>query len=160
MRPVVNLKTAEGVRLFETLANDVADLVLEFGGALSGEHGDGMRGPFTEKDVRPGAPSGVPHRQAHVRSGRLLQPRQIVDTPPLTAHLRFGAGYQTPDPPAVFDYAEFGGLGRAVEMCSGLGVCRKTLEGTMPVVHGDARGEALDPRTGKHAAAGNGGPAG
>ncbi|MEO8078717.1 MAG: FAD-binding oxidoreductase, partial [Acidobacteriota bacterium] len=42
VRPVVNLKTAEGVAKFESIANAIADLVLEFGGALSGEHGDGL----------------------------------------------------------------------------------------------------------------------
>src|SRR5581483_7797571 len=40
VRPVVDLKTADGVARFEAIANDIADLVLEFGGALSGEHGD------------------------------------------------------------------------------------------------------------------------
>jgi FAD/FMN-containing dehydrogenase len=50
VRPVVNMKTAEGLAQFEAIANDVADLVLEFGGALSGEHGDGLvRGAFNEK---------------------------------------------------------------------------------------------------------------
>ena len=47
------------------------------------------------------------------------------------ANLRFGAGYKTPDPPTYFDYSEYGGMGGAVEMCSGLGACRKKLEGTM-----------------------------
>src|SRR5206468_5478289 len=50
VRPVVNLKPEEGVRRFEAIADDIADLVLEFGGALSGEHGDGLvRGPLTEE---------------------------------------------------------------------------------------------------------------
>ena len=54
VRPVINLKTADGVRTFEALAGDVADLVLEFGGALSGEHGDGLvRSPFMEKMFGP-----------------------------------------------------------------------------------------------------------
>ena len=54
VRPVVNLKTEEGVREFEAIANDVADLVLEFGGALSGEHGDGLvRSPFMRKMFGP-----------------------------------------------------------------------------------------------------------
>jgi hypothetical protein len=61
----------------------------------------------------------------------VFNPGKIVDTPPLTANLRFGAGYRTPDPPTYFDYSDHGGMGRAVEMCSGLGVCRKTLDGTM-----------------------------
>ena len=132
VRPVVNLKTAEGVRKFESIANAIADLVLEFGGALSGEHGDGLvRGVFTEKMFgavlydafrvvkRTFDPSGV------------FNPGKIVDTPPMTSSLRYGAGYQTPDPATFFDYTDHGGMGRAVEMCSGLGACRKTLEGTM-----------------------------
>src|SRR4029453_5884372 len=54
VRPVVNLKTEAGGRTFEALAPDVADLVLEFGGALSGEHGDGLvRSPFMEKMFGP-----------------------------------------------------------------------------------------------------------
>ena len=56
VRPVVNMKTADGVRKFEAIANDVSDLVLEFGGALSGEHGDGLvRSPFMREDVRAGS---------------------------------------------------------------------------------------------------------
>src|SRR5262249_6708274 len=54
VRPVVNLKTAGGVKTFESIATAVADLVLEYGGALSGEHGDGLvRGPFIEKMFGP-----------------------------------------------------------------------------------------------------------
>ncbi|HMF95437.1 MAG TPA: FAD-linked oxidase C-terminal domain-containing protein [Vicinamibacterales bacterium] len=132
VRPVVNMKTAEGVAKFAAIANDIADLVLEFGGALSGEHGDGMvRGPFTEKmfgSVLYGAFREV--KRAFDPDG-VFNPGKIIDTPPLTANLRYGAGYRTPDPPTFFDYSDHGGLGRAVEMCSGLGVCRKTLDGTM-----------------------------
>ena len=132
VRPVVNLKTAEGVRRFEAIANDIADLVLEFGGALSGEHGDGLvRGPFTEKMFGPVLYEAFRTVKRTFDPDGLFNPGKIVDTPPLTANLRYGAGYQTPDPPTFFDYAEYGGLGRAVEMCSGLGACRKTLEGTM-----------------------------
>src|SRR5207302_9126853 len=46
-------------------------------------------------------------------------------------NLRYGANYSTPDPVTYFEYSEHGGMGRAVEMCSGLGACRKKLEGTM-----------------------------
>ena len=54
VRPVVNMKTDAGVRKFEAIANEVADLVLEFGGALSGEHGDGLvRSPFMQKMFGP-----------------------------------------------------------------------------------------------------------
>jgi Fe-S oxidoreductase len=61
----------------------------------------------------------------------LFNPGKIVDAPPLASNLRFGAGYRTPAPATFFDFTDYGGLGGAVEMCSGLGVCRKTHEGTM-----------------------------
>ena len=132
VRPVVNLKTAAGVRTFESIANDIADLVLEFGGALSGEHGDGLvRGAFTEKMFGPVLYDAFRTVKRTFDPAGLFNPGKIVDTPPMTSNLRYGAGYETPNPATFFDYAEHGGLGRAVEMCSGLGACRKTLEGTM-----------------------------
>ncbi|HEY3157820.1 MAG TPA: FAD-linked oxidase C-terminal domain-containing protein [Vicinamibacterales bacterium] len=132
VRPVVNMKTADGVARFEAIATQSADLVLKYGGALSGEHGDGLvRGFFMEKMF------GTPLYQAfrtvkHTFDPHgVFNPGKIVDCPPLTTNLRYGAGYKTPDPHTYFDYSEYGGFGRAVEMCSGVGACRKKLEGTM-----------------------------
>src|SRR5207249_7069310 len=99
VRPVVNLKTAEGVSRFEAIANDIADLVLEFGGALSGEHGDGMvRGPFTQKMFGPTLYEAFRTVKRTFDPSGLFNPGKIVDAPPLTAHLRYGAGYATHDP--------------------------------------------------------------
>ena len=132
VRPVVNLKTVEGVQRFEAIARDIADLVLEFGGALSGEHGDGLvRGSFTEKMFGPVLYEAFRTIKRTFDPNGVFNPGKIVDTQPLTANLRYGAGYRTADPPTYFDFSAHGGLGRAVEMCSGLGVCRKTLDGTM-----------------------------
>jgi FAD/FMN-containing dehydrogenase/Fe-S oxidoreductase len=132
VRPVVNLKTEAGVQRFEALANDVADLVLEFGGALSGEHGDGLvRSPFIRKMFGPVIYDAFRTIKQTFDPAGLFNPGKIVDAGPMTANLRFGAGYVTPRPETVFDYDEYGGFGGAVEMCSGVGACRKTLEGTM-----------------------------
>jgi FAD/FMN-containing dehydrogenase/Fe-S oxidoreductase len=132
VRPVVDLKTAAGVERFEAIAADIADLVLEFGGALSGEHGDGIvRGAFTQKMFGPALYEAFREVKRTFDPHGLFNPGKIVDCLPLTGNLRFGAGYDTPDPPTYFDYAEHGGMGRAVEMCSGVGACRKKLEGTM-----------------------------
>jgi FAD/FMN-containing dehydrogenase/Fe-S oxidoreductase len=132
VRPVVNLKTADGIKRFEAIANDIADLVLEFGGALSGEHGDGMvRGPFTEKMFGPVLYDAFRTVKRAFDAHGLFNPGKIIDTPPLTANLRYGPAYRTADPLTFFDYSEHGGMGRAVEMCSGLGACRKKLDGTM-----------------------------
>ena len=132
VRPVVNLKTADGVAKFEAIANEVADLVLEFGGALSGEHGDGLvRGAFNEKMFGTELYEAFRRVKATFDPQQLFNPGRIVDTPPITSHLRYGAGYVTPAPATFFDFSEHGGFGRAVEMCSGVGLCRKKREGTM-----------------------------
>ncbi len=132
VRPVVNMKTADGVRKFEAIANEVSDLVLEFGGALSGEHGDGLvRSPFMQKMFGPVLYEAFRSIKRTFDPHGIFNPGKIVDAPPITENLRLGAGYVTPNPETYFDYSEFGGMGGAVEMCSGLGACRKKLEGTM-----------------------------
>ena len=132
VRPVVNMKTEEGVQKFESIARQVADLVLEFGGALSGEHGDGLvRSPFMEQMFGPVLYEAFREVKRTFDPKGILNPGKIVDAPPMTGNLRFGANYKTPQPSSWFDYSEYGGLGGAVEMCSGVGACRKKLAGTM-----------------------------
>jgi FAD/FMN-containing dehydrogenase/Fe-S oxidoreductase len=132
VRPVVNLKTADGVAKFEAIANEVADLVLEFGGALSGEHGDGLvRGAFNEKMFGSELYQAFRQVKKTFDPEGIFNPGRIVDTPPITSHLRYGAGYVTPSPVTFFDFSDNNGFGRAVEMCSGVGLCRKKREGTM-----------------------------
>ena len=132
VRPVINLKTAEGLAQFEAIARDVAELVLEFGGALSGEHGDGLvRGAFNEQMFGSTIYQAFRQVKRTFDPQGIFNPGRIVDTPPITAHLRFGTTYRTADPPTFFDFGADGGLGRAVENCSGVGLCRKTREGTM-----------------------------
>ena len=94
VRPVVNMKTEAGVRRFEAIANDVADLVLEFGGALSGEHGDGLvRSPFMEKMFGPELYDAFRTIKRTFDPHGIFNPGKIVDAPPLTANLRFGPAY-------------------------------------------------------------------
>jgi FAD/FMN-containing dehydrogenase/Fe-S oxidoreductase len=132
VRPVINMKTEAGVRKFEAIAHEVADLVLEFGGALSAEHGDGLvRSPFMRQMFGPALYEAFREVKRTFDPLGILNPGKIVDAPPLTSNLRFGAGYQTPNPPTWFDFEEYGGMGGAVEMCSGVGACRKKLAGTM-----------------------------
>ena len=147
VRPVVNMKTAAGVQQFESIANEIADLVLEFGGALSGEHGDGLvRGPFMARMFGPELYEAFRTVKRTFDPAGLFNPGKIVDAPPLTANLRYGPDYRTPNPEAAFDHGEHGGLGRAVEMCSGVGACRKTLSGTMCPSYMATRDEAHSTR--------------
>ena len=147
VRPVVNLKTAEGIQKFEAIASDVADLVLEYGGALSGEHGDGLvRSPFMQKMFGPELYEAFRTIKRTFDPHGLFNPGKIVDAPPLTANLRYGTAYQAAQPATFFDYADYGGFAGAVEMCSGLGACRKKLEGTMCPSYMATREEAHSTR--------------
>jgi FAD/FMN-containing dehydrogenase/Fe-S oxidoreductase len=132
VRPVINMKTEAGVQKFASLAQAVADLVLEYGGALSGEHGDGLvRSPFMRQMFGDRLYEAFREIKRTFDPLGILNPGKIVDAPPITNNLRFGAGYQTPKRETYFDYSEFGGFGGAVEMCSGVGACRKKLAGNM-----------------------------
>ena len=42
LRPVLNLKSSRGVSDFRKISSSVADLVKNYKGSLSGEHGDGI----------------------------------------------------------------------------------------------------------------------
>lgn len=132
VRPIINLKTDDGVRRFQAIADEVAELVLKYGGALSGEHGDGLvRSPFQEKMFGPTLYQAFREIKRTFDPQNLLNPGKIVDAPPLTANLRYGPAYVTPDVATTFDFSADGGLTRAAELCAGVGECRKTRAGTM-----------------------------
>ena len=132
VRPVVNMKTEDGVRKFSSLAGEVADLVVEYGGALSGEHGDGLvRSPFMRKMFGDALYEAFREIKRTFDPLGILNPGKIVDPPPITSNLRFGAAYQARNPATWFDFSEYGGVAGAIEMCSGVGACRKRLSGTM-----------------------------
>ncbi|MCB0020879.1 MAG: 4Fe-4S dicluster domain-containing protein, partial [Anaerolineales bacterium] len=132
IRPVINLKFSTGVERFAAIADEVADLVLAYGGALSGEHGDGLvRAPFQERMFGPTLYNAFCELKAVFDPENLFNPGKIVNAPPLTENLRFGASYQTPIHATAFDFDDYGGLLRAAEQCSGVGACRQTGSGTM-----------------------------
>jgi FAD/FMN-containing dehydrogenase/Fe-S oxidoreductase len=132
VRPVINLKTEEGVQRFEAIAAEVAELVLKYGGALSGEHGDGLvRSPFQEKMYGPVLYEAFREIKRTFDPLNILNPGKIVDAPPLATNLRYGPKYVTPDVPTTFDFSADGGIARAAELCAGVGECRKKRDGNM-----------------------------
>ncbi len=132
VRPVVNMKTAEGVAKFQRIAEQISDLVLKFGGALSSEHGDGLvRAPFQEKMFGPVLYRAFCEIKKTFDPDSLFNPGKIVHAPPLTQNLRFGTNYQTRKVDTAFSFSDFGGLSMAAEQCGGIGTCRKTMTGTM-----------------------------
>jgi Fe-S oxidoreductase len=150
VRPVVNLKTDAGIEKFARIAAEVSDLVLEFGGALSGEHGDGLvRAPFQEKMFGSTLYRAFCELKQTFDPAGLLNPGKIVHAPPLTANLRFGPAYHAalkaarePKAGTTLDFSEFGGMLGAAEQCGGIGECRKKLAGTMCPSYRATRDEA------------------
>src|SRR5262249_58362913 len=130
VRPIVDLKTEVGVRRFETIAADIAELVLKYGGALSGEHGDGLvRSPFQEKMFGPDLYQAFRELKRTFDPQGILNPGKIVDAPPLSSNLRYGPRYVTPGIPTTFGFSQDVGLVRSAELCAGVGQSRNRMDG-------------------------------
>ncbi|HEY4154284.1 MAG TPA: FAD-linked oxidase C-terminal domain-containing protein, partial [Puia sp.] len=126
LRPIINLKTAEGNRLFRTIAEEIASLVKKYSGSLSGEHGDGrLRGEFIKQMV------GNKNYELFKTIKRtwdpenIFNPNKIVDTPPMNSMLRYMPGQKTPELKTVFRFNGQNILQHA-EQCNGSGDCRKS----------------------------------
>jgi len=125
-RPLFNLKTPEGLKMFRDVATDIAHLVKKYRGSLSGEHGDGrLRGEFIPLMVGDHCYRLMREVKALFDPDHLFNPGKIVDTPPMDSSLRHRPGHATPDYETVFDFSDVLGIVRAAEKCNGSGDCRK-----------------------------------
>ncbi len=127
LRPILNLKTAEGIGLFRLIAEEIADLVKKYNGSLSGEHGDGrLRGEFIPKML------GEKNYQLLKQVKQIWDPKgifnpgKIVDTPPMDTSLRFEKDQDTPEIATTLDFSDNQGFLRSAELCNGSGDCRKS----------------------------------
>ncbi len=100
---------------------------------MSGEHGDGLaRSRWNRKLFGDDVYSAFQEIKSAFDPHNRLNPGKVVAEPDLAADLRIGPSYHTDEPAATgFDFSDQGGFARAVEMCSGVGACRKTSTGTM-----------------------------
>ncbi|MDF1548711.1 MAG: FAD-linked oxidase C-terminal domain-containing protein [Bacteroidales bacterium] len=134
LRPLLDLKTREGVDLYYTIALETAKLVKKYNGSLSGEHGDGrLRGEFIPLMLGE-------HNYQLCKSIKecwdpfhIFNPNKIVDTPKMNTSLRFEPGKKTREVETIFDFSKTLGYVRAAENCNGSGDCRKShlIGGTM-----------------------------
>src|SRR2546429_967805 len=132
IRPVIDLKTPRGLEQVKAIADEITDLVLEFGGTISSEHRDGRaRSPFLERMYGPTLMQAFRRLKKAFDPDNRMNPGNIVDSPGIIENLRYGVAYKTWEPRTLLDFSAQGGFAAAVEMCNGVGVCRKKLEGTM-----------------------------
>ena len=130
---MINVKTEAGVDQLRSIAREVSDLVVEFGGSMSGEHGDGLaRSVWNAKLFGPEVYAAFAEvKTAFDPSGR-MNPGKVVASPDPGSSLRIGPSYHAHEPEeTILDFSAQGGFARAVEMCSGVGACRKNGGGTM-----------------------------
>ncbi len=126
LRPIINLKTKEGNRLFRIIAEEVATLVKKYRGSLSGEHGDGrLRGEFIRQIVGDKNYGLLQEIKRTWDPENIFNPNKIVDTPPMNTMLRYEPGQFTPEFKTVFRFHQQDILQHA-EQCNGSGDCRKT----------------------------------
>ena len=131
-RPIVNLKSETDIQKMHDIAREVRDLLMELDGAMSGEHGDGLvRSEWIESMFGSEIYQALTEVKRAFDPNGIMNPGKIVDAPPMTENLRFGADYNTIKIDTYFDFSSQDGFGRAIEMCNGVGACRKTLTGTM-----------------------------
>ncbi len=132
VRPLINTKDAKDVAKLAQIGSFAAELLGEYGGSLSSEHGDGrarswLNETFFGKDLyqlyRQVKGAFDPHN--------ILNPGNIVDGGQISENLRYGQGYQVIDVNAHLDFSPELGFNRAIEQCNGAGICRKLTTGTM-----------------------------
>ena len=126
IRPILDLKTGEGVRFLREIAEQTLALTVRMGGSMASEHGDGIvRGEWLKQTYGEQVIAAMRILKNAADPQGLLNPHKMFDSPPMDSHLRYGAGYETNAWRPAIDFAFNGGMATAIEQCNGQGVCRK-----------------------------------
>jgi len=132
IRPLVNLKDQADIQNMRHMAEQVLELVMSLGGAMSGEHGDGLARSCWNRRIYGDEIYGVFKEINQAFDPKnILNPGKITDAPDMTENLRYGGDYDLKCLQTHMDFSSQGGLAQAIELCNGAGVCRKTATGVM-----------------------------
>mgnify|MGYP001461947373 FL=1 len=132
IRPTINLKNQEGIDRMIKISDEISDLVKEFDGSLSGEHGDGIvRGVWSEKMYGSKIINSFRELKGAFDPDSIMNPGKIFDTPKMGDNLRYGTTYKLKTIDTILDFSKEGGFEGAVEKCIGVGACRKLNAGAM-----------------------------
>jgi FAD/FMN-containing dehydrogenase/Fe-S oxidoreductase len=133
MQVSFDLQSEAGIRKYADFIDRAADLVIRYGGSLSGEHGDGQaRGALLPKMFGPELMRAFSEFKAVWDPDNRMNPHKVVDAYLPTENLRLGADYKPLQFHTHFAYPDDGGsFEKASLRCIGLGECRKHDYGTM-----------------------------
>jgi FAD/FMN-containing dehydrogenase/Fe-S oxidoreductase len=127
IRPLVSLKQQSEIDRMKRIAEAVFSVVRRMGGAMSGEHGDGLsRSCWNERLYGPEIYQAFRDLKKIFDPNNILNPGKVIASQDLTENLRYGPAYQTLSLQTHLDFTLEGGFAGAVEQCNGAGVCRKT----------------------------------
>lgn len=132
IRPLIETKSADGVVMMESIADDITDLIVEYGGSVSGEHGDGRaRTQWNRKLYGDAIMELFRELKTACDPKWLLNPGQVCGDISMTEHLRFGSEYSyTPSFNPQLEWDTEQGMQGMVELCHGCGGCRGPQETT------------------------------
>jgi Fe-S oxidoreductase len=133
MRIDFDLVTEEGIKKFRAFVEEAADFVVQLGGSLSGEHGDGQaRGELLEKMFGPELMEAFREYKRIWDPGWKMNPGKKIDANPLDENLRLGATYRPAPVKTYFSFPEdHGHFPETTLRCVGVSKCRKDDSGTM-----------------------------
>ena len=122
-----DLRTEPGLDNWRGFLDQAADLVVRYGGSLSGEHGDGQsKAELLGKMYGPELLAAFREFKAIWDPEWKMNPGKVVDPFPITSNLRVGPLYQPPEEQGHFAYKEdHGSFTRATQRCVGVGSCRR-----------------------------------
>ena len=133
MQVSFDFETEHGIRRYAEFIDRGADLVIRYGGSLSGEHGDGQsRGALLPKMFGPDLMRAFAEFKAVWDPTNRMNPHKVIDAYQPTENLRLGADYRPAHPATFFSFPDDkGSFNTATMRCIGLGECRKHDYGTM-----------------------------
>ena len=133
MRVSFDLESEPGIRKYGEFVERAADLVVSYGGSLSGEHGDGQsRGALLPKMFGPELVKAFGEFKAAWDPDNKMNPHKVVNAYLPTENLRLGADYKPHESKTHFHFPDdAGSFAKATVRCVGLGECRKTHAGAM-----------------------------
>jgi len=132
VRPILDLRQQSDIQRFEKISRETFELVKKYKGSWSGEHGDGLvRSSYNEEFFGSQVYAALKEVKILFDPENLMNPGKIVDSPPMTENLRYGAKYKDKDFKTSFLFRNDHSFADAVHMCTGVGECRKVIGGTM-----------------------------